>query len=98
MREVSIFCLGTSYYMFFKGILFAARAGKAHGLLLRQKYNESFRVLKKLLDSEPEKYLLPNIYENLGLLSIIEAITSLLFIIWNCVWNRFGIIVVVWIT
>jgi len=52
--------------MIFKGIRLSAKFGKAHGLLLKKKYEKSKDLLMSVLGAGPEEYMLPLIHNDLG--------------------------------
>lgn len=52
--------------MIFKDLRLSGRFGKAHGLLLKEKYECSYELLVSVLDAGPEEFLLPFIHEDLG--------------------------------
>lgn len=52
--------------MIFKHLRLTARFGKAHGLLLKKKYDKSYDLLMSILKAEPEESMLLLIHEDLG--------------------------------
>ena len=53
--------------MIFKDLRLSGRFGKAHGLLLKEKYDQSYELLVSILEVDPEQFLIPLIYEDLGI-------------------------------
>ncbi|SEB14598.1 hypothetical protein SAMN02745729_12245 [Marinobacterium iners DSM 11526] len=54
--------------MIFKSFRLSARFGKAHGLLLREQYDQSYNLLISILEAGPEDSMLPLVHEDLGII------------------------------
>jgi len=53
--------------MLFKSLRLSTRFGKAHGLLLKEKYEQSYKLLVSTLEAGPEDFMLHLIHEDLGI-------------------------------
>ncbi len=53
--------------MLLKDLRLSARYGKAHGLVLKERYLEAFKLIRSIIEVDQNHYLVPLLHEDLGI-------------------------------